>query len=306
MVVFQAFERQITPEPEIRPAGRVVARVADERFADLGTPRRIWTISAINGETARLAALHDALTGDFAPGDRLVYLGNYLGAASCDTSALDEVIAFRRFILAMPGLAVTDIAYLRGMMEEMWHKLLQLQFCPNPAQVLDWMEGFGIGNILTAYGSSIAEARIYLRDRPLGLVKWTNQLRAARRAAPAHEVFASVLKRAAFTREYSGAPGPLLFVHAGYDPRLPISQQNDQFWWGGRQFNRIASEGCAPFARVVRGYNPAQAYIENNGNAVTLDGGAGRDGELVLTCFAGATRDPYAAPYGQIIGQWGF
>lgn len=308
MALFQALARDTSHYPQAsyqaQPTARLVARVSDERFADLGAPKRIWAISAINGDTARLANLHDALAYDFQPGDRLVYMGNYLGAGSADGSALDEVIQFRRFLLAMPGLQVEDITYLRGTMEEMWHKLLQIQFCPNPSQVLDWMESFGMGNILAAYGSSIAEARIYLRDRPLGLVKWTNQLRTARRNAAAHEVFASVLKRAAYTREISGAPGPLLFVHAGLDPRLPLSQQNDQFWWGSRHFGKISQdEGFAPFARVVRGYNPAQPMVVNDGRAVTIDAGAGRGGELALTCFAGAGQPQ---PYGQIIGQWGF
>lgn len=287
------------------PVHKVAAKVQDERFADLGTPRRIWAISAINGATPQLAALHDMLANEFLPGDRLVYTGNYLGAAQADASALDEIISFRRFLLAMPGMVIDDIVYLRGMMEEMWHKLLQLQFCPNPAEVLDWMEGFGIGNILAAYGSSLAEARIYLRDRPLGVMKWTNRLRAARRAAPAHEIFAGVLKRAAFTREISGAPGPLLFVHAGLDPRLPLSQQNDQFWWGWRHYEAIGQQGFAPFSRVVRGCSPAGACVNTDGTALTLDAGAGRGGELLLTLFDGV--DPARRScYGQVMGQWGF
>lgn len=306
MAVLHAFQ-PVTALAPAQPAARIAATVRDERFADLGTPRRIWAISAINGAADQLAALHDELAGQFLPGDRLVYLGNYLGAARPDAQALDEIISFRRFLLAMPGMLPDDIVYLRGMMEEMWHKLLQLQFCPNPAEVLDWMESFGIGNILAAYGSTLAEARIYLRDRPLGVMKWTNRLRAARRAAPAHEVFAGVLKRAAFTREESGAPGPLLFVHSGLDPRLPLSQQNDQFWWGWQQFASIdKQDGFAPFSRVVRGCNPVAPEVTNHGPALTLDAGAGRivngqRGELLLTCFGGA-----GSQYGHITGQWGF
>lgn len=75
MAVFQALGRQFTQistAPQVQPAARLVARVSDERFADLGAPKRIWAISAINGETARLTALHDALAHDFQPGDRLV------------------------------------------------------------------------------------------------------------------------------------------------------------------------------------------------------------------------------------------
>ena len=279
--------RSFTPAqaPALQPVARLVGRVADERFADLGHATRTWAISAINGAADQLADLHDALIGAFRPGDRVVYLGNYLGTARRDTAAVDEILSFRRYLLATPGAVVEDIAYLRGINEELWHKLLQLQFCPNPAEVLDWMEGFGIGNLLEAYGSSLAEARLYLRDRPLGTTKWTNRLRAARRAAPAHDAFAACLKRAALTREGDGAPGPLLFVHAGLDGRQPLSQQNDQFWWGARGFDRLGPDGFAPFRRVVRGFNPTQPLVVNSGAALTLDAGAGRGGSLLLTCF---------------------
>lgn len=291
----------LATSPRLAPAPQVVARlvgkVADERFADLGQCQRVWAIGAINGDNARIAAVHDALFTVFRPGDRIVYLGNYLGAAEPTLRALDEVIAFRRVVLAIPGVKVEDIAYLRGINEELWQKLLQLQFCPNPAEVLDWMEPMGIGQILNAYGSSMQEARLYLRDRPLGVTKWTNQLRAARRAASAHEAFSSVLKRAAFTRENSGAPGPLLFVHAGIDARLPMSQQNDQFWWGHRGFDKLSADGFAPFRRIVRGYHPASPRVISQGAALTLDAGAGRGGVLLLTAFG---------PQGEILDQQAF
>ncbi len=278
-----AISPRLAPAPQV--VAKLVGKVADERFADLGTAKRIWAVGAINGDTARLAAMHDALFSAFRAGDRIVYLGNYLGAAEPTTQALDEVIAFRRVALAIPGVQIDDIAYLRGINEELWHKLLQLQFCPNPAEVLDWMEPMGIGQILTAYGSSLQEARLYLRDRPLGVTKWTNRLRAARRAAAAHEAFSSVLKRAALMREASGAPGPLLFVHAGIDGRQPLSQQNDQFWWGYRGFDKLSANGFAPFRRIVRGYHPAGPRVISHGAALTLDAGAGRGGQLLLTGF---------------------
>ncbi|MGE3770388.1 MAG: hypothetical protein AB7G06_05490 [Bdellovibrionales bacterium] len=245
-----AAARASTPAAPVRTLG------VDERFAELGTPSRIWAIGAINGDTDKLANIHDQIINDVQPGDRLVYLGNYLGHARNDTTALDELFSFRRFFLAMPGVKITDIVYLRGGVEEMWQKLLQLQFCPNPADVLDWMEAQGIGQVLEAYGSSIAEARVYLCDRPMGLTKWTNRLRAARRAKAGHEVFSTILKRAAYTRHPNGSPGPLLFVHAGLDPRYGITYQGDNFWWGWRHLNKVGSEGYGPYQTIVRGYTP--------------------------------------------------
>ena len=40
-----------------------------------------------------------------------------------------------------------DIVYLRGQQEEMWHRMLQIQFAPNPKEVLPWMLQQGVGDL---------------------------------------------------------------------------------------------------------------------------------------------------------------
>ena len=66
-------------------------------------------------------------------GDRLVYLGNYLGYAPHVRETVDELLAFRSAFLALPPYAdPNDIVYLRGSQEEIWQKILQLQFAQNP------------------------------------------------------------------------------------------------------------------------------------------------------------------------------
>jgi len=122
------------------------------RFADLGQPRRIWAVGAAHGEAARLAALHAEIGLRFVPGDRLVYLGSILGRSRTVIEAVDEALAFRRTILARPGVLAGDIVFLRGAQEEMWHKLLQLQLAPNPSEVLAWMLRQGVEATLRAYG----------------------------------------------------------------------------------------------------------------------------------------------------------
>jgi hypothetical protein len=109
-----------------------------QRFADLLQPRRIWAIGAIHGDVVRLGAIHQEIGRRFTPGDRLVYLGNMLGRGPAVADTIDEILAFRLALLAAPGMKVEDIVYLRGAQEEMWQKLLQLQFAPNPAEVLGW------------------------------------------------------------------------------------------------------------------------------------------------------------------------
>lgn len=274
------FSTYFSAAPAALPIAPVIPLAADERFAELGMPKRVWAIGALQGDVNKLSDIHDVIAANILPGDRLVYLGNYLGKKSTDpvVTAVDEILSFRRFVMAIPGMKPSDVVYLRGCVEEMWQKLLTLQFCPNPAEVLDWMEGFGIDNVLQIYGSSIAEARIYLRDRPMGVTKWTNRLRAARRDKPGHEVFSTVVKRAAFTRQMTGQVGPMLFVHAGLDPRVGLTQQNDNFWWGWKHLTKLEEEGYGPYNRIVRGFNPAKQ--ENLSDMITCLGG-----NIKAACF---------------------
>ena len=43
-----------------------------EKFAVLRKPQRIWAVSPVHGDMARLRALHAFIEPQFAPGDRLV------------------------------------------------------------------------------------------------------------------------------------------------------------------------------------------------------------------------------------------
>ena len=75
----------------------------DQIFATLRAARRIWAVASIHGEADRLRALHQALGARFLYGDRLVYLGNILGRGARVRETVDEVLAFRRALLAQPG-----------------------------------------------------------------------------------------------------------------------------------------------------------------------------------------------------------
>jgi hypothetical protein len=136
-----------------------------QRFTDLGRPRRVWAVAAVHGEAGRLAALHGAIRDAIRPGDRVVYLGNMIGRGAHVRATLDEMLAFRRDVIARPGMLAEDVVYLRGMQEEMWQKLLQLQFAPNPAEVLQWMLGQGLEPTLRAYGGDVQEGFAAARDR---------------------------------------------------------------------------------------------------------------------------------------------
>jgi hypothetical protein len=98
----------------------------------MGRPRTVWSIPAIHGDLGALTRLHDALFERIKPGDRIVYHGNYTGYGEQSAACVDEILTFRRMVLAMPGMICSDFIYLRGQQEQMWQKLLQLQFAPDP------------------------------------------------------------------------------------------------------------------------------------------------------------------------------
>ena len=99
----------------------------DNRFSALGNPNKIWAISSIHAEIDRLMQIHDAVFERISPGDRLVYLGNYTGFGHHSRETVDELLIFRRLLMAQPGMKADDIVYLRGAQEDLWQKLERLQ-----------------------------------------------------------------------------------------------------------------------------------------------------------------------------------
>ncbi|MSP89447.1 MAG: hypothetical protein EXQ92_11660 [Alphaproteobacteria bacterium] len=251
----------------------------NEIFATLRAPRRVWAVASIHGDADRLTALHGQLAQRFQAGDRLVYLGNYLGRGSTIGATIAELLEFRRMVLAAPGAYACDIAYLRGAQEEMWQKLLQLQFAPNPREVLDWMLKQGVGATLASYGGRIEHGQSAAREGARAITRWTGELRAAMHATPGHTQLMSALRRAAYT-----ADGNLLFVHAGIDTERPLTAQSDSFWWASAGFQRI-DKPYGNFKMVVRGFDPAHAGLTQSAYATSLDAGCGFGGALIAACL---------------------
>lgn len=259
----------------------------NKKFADLGWPKTVWAIGAVHGEVDRLAALHDFILPRFQLGDRLVYLGNMIGRGSATLETVDEILAFRRRLLSQPGMLVSDIVYLRGAQEEMWQKLLQLQFAPNPQEVLGWMLRQGVEHTLRAYEGKPAEGLAAAREGAVQLTRWTNRLREAIRRAPGHSALFTILKRAAYTKPNARDPGPaMLLVSAGIDIERPLATQGDSFWWGATEFATI-DRVYENFSCLVRGLSDGSRNVGTTEHTISLDGGAGRGG-----CIAAAQLTP--------------
>jgi serine/threonine protein phosphatase 1 len=253
---------------------------ATEAFAVLRLARRVWAVAAIHAEVQRLQEAHQELAARLLPGDRLVYLGNGIGHGAATIATLDELLAFRRDFLCLPGVEPEDIVYLRGAQEEMWRKLLQIQFAPGPREVFDWMLRHGLEPVLRGYGIDPAQAQAVLRDGAASISRWTNSLRAAIRQHPGHDELFASFRRAAYTEG-----GELLFVHAGIDPGAPLAAQSDHLWWGSPSFRGLA-QPYAGFRRVISGCNPRGEGAHLDAFTCCLDGGAGFGGSLNVACFS--------------------
>lgn len=258
-------------------------------IAEIRGASRIWAVGAIHGEAARLTALHDRLEPRIGRRDALVYLGNYLGHGPDVVGTVEELLGFRRRVLAHPPLRVAaDIVYLRGSQEEMWQKLLQLQFASDPKAILDWVLSRGVAATLLAYGGDPDAGGRAAAGGTMSLNGWTRSLRESIRAHPGHDTLFAALKRAAVSDGHGGG----LFVNCGIDTERPLAAQSDAFWWAGRVFGEIA-EPYENYSRIVRGYDPDHRGFAETAYTATVDGGCGFGGTLTAACFgpAGAVVD---------------
>jgi serine/threonine protein phosphatase 1 len=251
----------------------------DLELACLRGAGRVWAIGAVHGEARRLAWLHDLIGERFAEGDRVVYLGNFTGHGEAVLATIDELLDFRRRVIGRHRGFACHVAVLRGAQEEMWQKLMQLQFAANPSEVLRWMADAGLAATLSAYGGELQQGFAAARDGPRTITRWTSALRSAMNAVPGHRMLFSALRHAAFT-EGRG----LLFVPAAVDPSRPIAAQGDALWWGSRDILDL-ERPFDGFRRVVRGVDRQRRGFVEGKFAVSLDGGAGRGGHLLAACF---------------------
>jgi serine/threonine protein phosphatase 1 len=237
-------------------------------------------VAAIHGEFERLAAVHDRMRRAWQAGDRLVYLGNYLGRGPAVRRTIQELLDFRLAVLSQPGGFACDVVFLRGSQEEMWQKLLQLQFSVSPGDVLKWMLDQGLAASLAAYETDAQQGFAACREGPSAITRWTSALRARLNSDPGHNHFLGALRRAAYTDG-----GALLFVHAGLDPTRPLDAQGDEFWWGGRKLLELSAP-YGGYRRIIRGFDRLHGGLVEGAYATSLDAGCGFGGELLAVCFA--------------------
>ncbi|MGA0234760.1 MAG: hypothetical protein ACO3NE_04140 [Alphaproteobacteria bacterium] len=248
------------------------------RFEILTGANRIWMVSSIHGDLSRLVAIHDVIDQHFQEGDRLVYLGNFMGYGDQISDVIDEMLALRRHLMGRFLLFPHDIAYLRGAQEEMLERTLQLHFAKSPPSVLAWMLDHGLDGTLRAYGSSGQEAAKFARMSVSEIANYTVSLRSAIRALPGHYSLIMAIKRAAYDSDHK-----FLFTHAGIDPSLTLERQTDSFWWGHPSFLRM-EQPFDGFKRVFAGWHPNHLGISELKHTTFVDAGCGFGGPLLTCC----------------------
>ena len=260
---------------------RDLSGLDDNRYGLLKNAKRVWAIGSIHGELTELRKVHEALVSKFRRGDKLVYLGNYFGDSEDNKLVFDEILITRRRFMSLPEVFMPeDFCYLRGAREEMFFKLLQLHFAPNPVEVMQWLLEHGMASSLAAYGEDEKTAIAIVRQGTMALSRWTNGIRRKIQSCPGHIDLTNNLKRACFTDD-----GNLLFVHASIDKTRPLTMQKDQFWWDNGAFDKL-DQKFSEFIKVIRGYDHSNSGIDLNGQfTATIDGGCGRGGKLHAICF---------------------
>lgn len=254
----------------------------DFRFSNLKAAKRVWTVPSIHGEVDRLRKLHDQLLPELKAGDRVVYLGNYIGVGHDSAPVIDELLTFRRMALAIAGFQPTDLVYLRGQQEELLQRIFQLQFASTPWVVYEWMLDQGLAPTLESYGIDAREGLNAAAADTNRLSRWTNFVRHMVYRREGHDQFFGSLKRAAFTNVSDEKP--MLFVNTGVKTDLRLEDQGDRFWWGGDDFQTI-TDAYDPFGRVIRGYDPQRRGLYINCVTATMDNGCGFGGSLACAAW---------------------
>lgn len=231
---------------------------------------RIWAFGALVGDDGALERLAHVVLGHWQSGDELVVLGNMLGANGDPVRTLDLLLVLRRRLMA--ANRACGVFFLRGAQEEMWHKLLRLQFAMTPLDVLDWMLERGMAATIEAYGASVAEGRIACRGRASAIARWTGNLRELQAVHGGHTELLNSLQRAVL-----GANGATLLSAAGIDATRPLADQGDAFWWNGQgdaalddALARGADDDWRDITRLVRGAGPVNGDTHDEGRVLTV------------------------------------
>ncbi|MGD9639250.1 MAG: hypothetical protein AB7U85_09370 [Alphaproteobacteria bacterium] len=249
------------------------------KISNIQKKSRIWAIASVCGESERLHVLHRSISELYQKDDIIIYLGNIMGFGPDVKGAINETILFKDALLNSTDADSDDIIILRGATEEMWCKLLCLHLASNPSYVLEWMLQNGIDATIKAYGGDSQKGLDLAAKGAVALSHWTRDLAENFALCDGHAAYVESLKHAAKTDD-----NELLFTSAGININLPLSSQNDNFWWS---FSRDYQDDT-PYQgikRVIRGFASKFGEPVFSRHFATIDSGSGRGGKLAAVLF---------------------
>ncbi len=270
----------------LEPGLHAIPRLkGDERLAPLGKPQRLWVVGSLYGRYGSLCQLHDMLTRTIKAGDRIIYLGNYLGEHSHWTgegsALINELITFRTTVIAIPGFFTGDVTFLHGRGEDLFQEALRLPFQKNPGSWLCEAKRYGLEWYTSAYGGfdidGVAHAGL------IGMNRWNHQIKKTMDRQHGHIDFFKELKTAAYT-QYQQKQHDIAFVPVGLHPHYSLNLQYDSLCWPEEDIHALTA--YQPFARIVRGQALRQIMPEQNRYVLTLDDGRCLNGDMNGTLYA--------------------
>ncbi|HVY12124.1 MAG TPA: hypothetical protein VHB73_01005 [Alphaproteobacteria bacterium] len=260
----------------LRAARPLTTSFNDGRVAALGYPLRVWAVGPVYGHFGALCQLHEMLLRRLRPFERVVYLGNYLGAHSQwsgeGAAVLGELISFRNTLIALPGFFAEDVVFLRGRMEDLAFEATRLPF-----QKPGWLEAAlasGLESYLSAYGIMAHHIEDAAQPGVFSANRFAQKWQALMRSKPGHAGFYRHLHCAAATNDSK----PIAFVPEGLEPSLPLHLQRENLYRPEKDITRLP--GYFSYQRIVRGAGPV-----SDGFVLTLDGGNHLEGVLHAACL---------------------
>jgi serine/threonine protein phosphatase 1 len=222
---------------------------------------RVYAIGDIHGCVDLLMRLHEIIREDAVCARErrkvVVYLGDYVDRGPSSAGVIE--------LLMDNPLAGFETVFLKGN-----HEDFMLRFIENPEVGSLWLMNGG-GATLASYGVTESANPDRMGERQSEFVK---------RVPAAHRAF---LERLALTHQ----EGDYIFVHAGIQPGLPLSEQKEEdLLWIREPFLSSAEKHGGV---VVHGHTPVESP-EVLPNRINVDTGAVWSGRLTALVAYGEER----------------
>ncbi len=192
--------------------------------------KRVWVVSSIEARSEQLKSLHKYIADYYKSGDMLVYTGNIFGGVRGDIIAtINEVLSFRKKIMATFETNSEEICYIKGAYEDMLFKLFSLNFANKPSEKYINMMESGLKNTLLNYGINHEDGKSASEQGSVSLLRFIESLKSKIKERNGHYelLFSKSLVNYAYIEDKS-----LLCLSAGYDKDKSLNEQKEELSYG--------------------------------------------------------------------------